>query len=219
MSQPWLAVNEWWWRLIKTSQKSTQTCHSQVSYRLWQWISNSFTDVKVIKPVRHVLYIVCAVHAAAAVSKYYWVERKKERKWPWTKWAHRLLVAVSVFFFFRFVAEWQRAGGGGKVIPRLWLCQQATNPHTKLSWPEADCLQHSQVRHLNPICTFCALALRSGTHTHSCVSASIHACLSCTQMCRGTAANARILNDEGRGGHKQGHLCSAFSRDATPRSW
>ncbi len=49
----------------------------------------------------------------------------------------------------------------GKVILRLWLCQQATNPHTKLSWPEADCLQHSQLKtHTKTpksICTFCVL--------------------------------------------------------------
>lgn len=39
----------------------------------------------------------------------------------------------------------------GKVILRLWLCQQATNPHTKLCWPEAARLRlrHTQWR-LNP---------------------------------------------------------------------
>lgn len=31
------------------------------------------------------------------MSKCYWVERREQRKWPWTKWARRLLVAVSVF--------------------------------------------------------------------------------------------------------------------------
>ncbi len=67
----------------------------------------------------------------------------EERKWPWTELAHRLLVTVSVFRFCGGVTKSLR----GKVILRLWLCQQATNPHTKLSWPGADCLQHSQLRH------------------------------------------------------------------------
>jgi len=38
----------------------------------------------------------------------------------------------------------------GEVILKLWLCQQATNPQTKLSWPEAVCLQYSQLTHTNP---------------------------------------------------------------------
>lgn len=38
-----------------------------------------------------------AFHAAAAVCKYYGVERKEERKWPGTKRASRRLVAASVF--------------------------------------------------------------------------------------------------------------------------
>lgn len=109
--------------------------------------------------------------AAAAVSKYYWVEKEEEKEMALNKMSPPSACCCVCLSVCGGVTKRLR----GKVILRLWLCQPATNPHTKLSWPEADCLSvrlsvclsvggvcHSH-RHLNPYARFVGLHKRVHT--------------------------------------------------------
>lgn len=76
----------------------------------------------------------------------------------------------------------------GKVILRLWLCQQATNPPHKAqltwSWLSAVFTAQKHMRTPESICTFCVIVHSLPHRQHlqtdaQFYSASIHACVSC----------------------------------------
>lgn len=113
---------------------------------------------------------------AAVVSEYYWVEGKGGEEMALNKMGPPSACCCVCLLV---------CGGVTKSLRRKWFwgfdfANRQLIPRTKLSWPEAACLQHSQLRHTrrrpNPYGRFA-----NATHTHS-TSARSSASNSCMSV-------------------------------------